>query len=220
MFYFSLRMTIMTKKPLSFILAGLLAMASAAHADVGLYNTGVSASGSTLSNKSLDTHYTVSYNGVTNSAISFNSAQGYPFPYWLGDNSTSSWISPTSDTRGGGGDYVYKTSFDLTGIDLSSAKIVGRYANDDPLTGMSINGNTLAVNGGSMGAWTDFTINSGFVSGVNTLEFTVFNSFGPTGLRVEYTGNNFTAAVPEPEVLALALSGLAIVGMTARRRRG
>lgn len=220
MFYFCLRMTIMTKKPLSFILAGLLAVASAAHADVGLYNTGVSASGTPLSNQSVDTHYSVSYNGSTSSPISFNSAQGYPFPYWLGDNSTSSWISPTYNTVGDGGYYVYKTSFDLTGIDLSSAKIVGQYANDDPLTGMSINGNALAVNSGSMGGWTGFTINSGFVSGVNNLEFTVYNHFGPTGLRVEYTGNNFTAAVPEPEVLALVLSGLAIVGVTARRRRG
>lgn len=210
----------MIKKPFAFVLMGLLAVASAAHADVGLYNTGVNASGSTLNNKGIDTHYTVSYNGSTSSAISFNSAQGYPFPYWLGDNSTSSWISPTANTVGGGGYYVYKTSFDLTGIDLSSAKIVGQYANDDPLTGISINGNALTVSGGSMSGWTAFTIDSGFVSGINNLEFTVFNSFGPTGLRVEYTGNNFTAAVPEPEALALVLSGLAIVGLTARRRRG
>jgi hypothetical protein len=130
----------------------------------------------------------VSYGPSTFASLVSTSAQGYPFPYGLGDNSTSAWITPTTHTFGPETNYTYKTSFDLT-----TAKIVGRYANDDPLVGMAINGHALTVSGGAMGSWTSFTIASGFVAGINALQFTVNNTGGPTGLRVEFTGNNFAS---------------------------
>ena len=69
-------------------------------------------------------------------------------------------------------------------------------------------------------------MNSGFLDGVNTLDFVVENSnlFGPTGLRVEMTGTADAAAVPggvpEPATWAMMLMGFGGLGALLRRRRG
>jgi hypothetical protein len=68
--------------------------------------------------------------------------------------------------------------------------------------------------------WTSFAANSGFVAGVNKLDFVVSNwaqnGGNPTGLRVEFAASS-VAAVPEPETYAMLLGGLALLGVTARR---
>ena len=71
--------------------------------------------------------------------------------------------------------------------------------------------------------WTTFSANSGFVNGVNTLDFFVTNeyhglSFDPTGIRVEFLSSN-VAAVPEPATWAIMLAGLGILGGARRRLR-
>mgnify|MGYP003502844548 CR=1 FL=1 len=54
-----------------------------------------------------------------------------------------------------------------------------------------------------------FAIDSGFIAGINTLDFVLQNQGGPTGLRVEMSG---TAFVPEPTSMALmALVGAALL---------
>lgn len=199
------------------VFAGLIALSGAAQAAVGLYNTGVDGAGNALPDNAVDTHYTVD----AGTAFAATSAQGYPIGPWLGDNTTSSWISPSLDTNGGSGQtYTYTTTFNLTGIDLSTALISGQWASDDPVTAVRINSTTTGLAGGSYGFWTPFTISTGFTSGINTLSFDVLNSGGgPTGLRVEFLNNRFTPAVPEPESYALALVGLLTVGGLLRIRR-
>lgn len=198
--------------------AGLFVMAATAQAAVGLFNTGVDALGNSLADNAIDTHYTV--NGGT--AYAATSAGGHPIGPWLGDSVTSAWIAPATDTNGVlDGTYTYTTTFDLTGIDLTTALISGRLSSDDRLTGITINGNAAAVPAvtTSFTFWTNFSVNSGFVAGLNTLSFSVLNNGGgPTGLRVEYTGNNFAAAVPEPTSYALALAGVATAFLVLRRR--
>lgn len=209
----------MMKSVRAFAVAGLLVMVTSAHAAVGLFNTGVDALGNSLPDDAIDTHYTV--NGGT--AYAVTSAGGFPIGPWLGDLTTSSWISPATGTLGDlNQTYTYTTTFDLTGIDLTTASIAGRISTDDQLTGITINGNAAAIPVGitSFTYWTNFSVSSGFLSGLNTLSFSVLNNGGgPTGLRVEYTGNNFVAAVPEPSSYALALAGIATAFLVLRRRR-
>ena len=98
------------------------------------------------------------------------------------------------------GDYVYQISFNLSGFDLSTVKITGQWAVDSE-------GVDIRINGTSTGnkiapfppqpseAWHPFTISTGFVDGVNTLDFVVNRSSGkfPTGLRAEVSGTGATA---------------------------
>jgi len=85
------------------------------------------------------------------------------------------------------------------------------------LNGVST-GNTIPVGFSpnySFGAWTPFTIASGFIAGVNTLHFVVNNDAGPTGIRVELTGT----ADPSPEPASLFLLGAGLVAFGIFRRR-
>jgi hypothetical protein len=50
---------------------------------------------------------------------------------------------------------------------------------------------------------------------VNTLDFIVDNTGGPTGLRVEVTG---TVDAPEPAAIALLGAGVFSLGLIRRRR--
>jgi virginiamycin B lyase len=176
-----------------------------------LYNTGVDNSGNVLGGGMTDPHYTL------NAAPSPDSAgpayvvlqNGFPFDgHWLSDGALSKWIAPhanENDVDGGGttepvGTYVYETTFSLNGFIPSTASISGQYAADNTLEQVLINGADAGVPAGSSTDFSNFhsfTISSGFVSGLNTLDFVVENipqpdpsnnAHNPSGLRVEMTG--------------------------------
>ncbi|HXG47523.1 MAG TPA: immunoglobulin domain-containing protein [Methylomirabilota bacterium] len=166
----------------------------------GLFDTGVDDSGNALPDGAVDPHYTLVVNadGPSTEALVQNSAA---FPIvsgpWLANTARSKWIGPRFDTSGaaglaqGNGTYVYRTSFDLTGLDRSTVTITGGWAVDNLGVAIRVNGvpTGLVNNNGFSGA-TAFTLNSAnasFVDGVNTLEFEVQNVdavAGYTGLRV------------------------------------
>ena len=62
-----------------------------------------------------------------------------------------------------------------------------------------------------------FTINSGFVAGVNTLTFAVFDGGSPAAVRLDNVVLTATA-VPDAATWTLMIAGFAMVGATLRRR--
>lgn len=187
----------------------------------GLFNTGVAtAEGSALGDNASEPHFTLS-GAVAGVPVVATASGGFPIGPWLGDNGSSSWITPAADTNGPEGDYSYELTFDMTGLDVSTAAISGRWSVDNVGAEILLNGvGTLNFNGNGFGGWTDFVIapslDDAFLPGLNTLTFNVFNGpgAGPTGLRVEFLSAT-AAPVPEPSTALLALIGL---GTFLRRR--
>jgi hypothetical protein len=202
-----------------FIIVAAMAATSflSAHAAsiTGLVNTGSFASGVQDINYALNGN---SFGYVTsNGSFPLNGA-------WIANTATSKWITPalnqgTSFDPSANGTYSWKLSFDLSGFNAATANFSGRFAADNSAV-VKLNGVQVGTAGG-FSSFSSFNANSGFYSGLNTLEFVVTNlaqgSGNPTGLRVEFLQSNVTP-VPEPETYAMLLAGLGLMGMISRRR--
>ncbi len=187
----------------------------------GLLNTGVTTmDGAAMADNASPTGWT----GVDPALVPFTpvvatSAGGFPIGPWLGDNSSSAWISIDPTTNGPEGNYTYSTTFDLTGFNPASAEIFGRWSTDNGGLNISLNGvPTGQVNSVQFGDWTNFSLTSGFVAGVNSVTFSVANGpgAGPTALRVQFDAAS-AIAVPEPASMLLCLVAPAL--LLGRRRR-
>ena len=109
---------------------------------------------------------------------------------------------------------TYRTQFDLSATPAAGWKIDGRWAADDSGLTIKLNGVTVGgVGVAQADQWRNFSITSGILPGLNTLEFTTFSTVSPTGLRVEM----LTTAVPEPTTWGLLMAGLMGVLLQARR---
>jgi hypothetical protein len=104
----------------------------------------------------------------------------------------SSWINPVGkgSTPLPSGTYIYRTWFDLTGLDPATASISGVVEGVAGIVDIYANGNASgqAVGaGGLKGQQKSFTITQGLVAGLNVLDFIVNADDGKhfSGLRVE-----------------------------------
>lgn len=125
--------------------------------------------------------------------------------------------------------FVFRQSFTLTPAEAVSANLQFQWAADDSGEGFADRGSwkpKYSLNGGSLvaGVWDTgntydlghlTTVGSGFVAGVNTLDFYVEGNGVSDGFALKSV-----AVVPEPETYALMLAGLGALGFVARRRRG
>ncbi len=193
----------------------------------GLYNTGVDNAGVATTGSASDLHWVralgIAYTGGTNGQ--------FPIGPWLAETTTSRWVTPGPDAGADfdpnvNGIYTYITTFSLNGFNAASAAFTGRFAADNFVSSITLNGVTINGSGGNFTDWTAFSSTSGsFLSGVNTLVFTVENgaqlSGNPTGLRVEFLSssvNPLAGAVPEPAMWLMMIAGFGLVGVSARRR--
>ena len=165
---------------------------------ITLHNTGMDAPGNPATPGGADAHYvmTVSadtvYPGPTAHVID-------PVPaMWLanGASADSQWISASRDDIyiPASGTYVFRQEFTLP-QGFTGASISGRWMSDNAaeihLNGVPTGQTTPA---GGYTAWTPFALQSGFVEGINTLDFVVesLSVFGATsysGVRVEMSGH-------------------------------
>jgi PEP-CTERM motif len=206
----------------------ILGGGATARADLVIYSTGVDNNGNVLAAGALDTHYTVSegpYTGSTSlstlpntgiSAYVVNNAAVAAYS-WAPNTATSAWISPDSTGNGipGVADFIYTTTFNLTGFDPSTASLQGLFSGDDGVT-VYLNGTLVADYHytGSNAPWRDlpsFSITTGFIAGINTLQFVVPNSSGPGGLQFQVTGGALANLSTTPEPSTLTLAGIAFV---------
>lgn len=192
-----------------------------------LFNTGVDNTGAVLPHGTVgDPHYSLvsTPSGTTSQTRIITSAGGYPVSSGLytTDNSISRWIGPNNDDdlNGSDGDYVYRTSFVLDGNDPNSASITGNWATDNPGVDILLNEQSLGLQSILFTASSPFTINRGFISGVNVLDFVVRNLSGPTALRVEFDKASATPVASNvPVPAALWLFGSAIISLIGVRRK-
>lgn len=159
-----------------------------------LHSTGIDADGNSLAGGAVDPSWSLMVNPDGGSTTVYVGYDGYPGA-WMANSAGSKWVGPRanlSDAGIAGGDYRYRTTFDLTGRDTNSVIIVGRWLSDNWGDPVLLNGTEVNVPPSfNFNAWTSFELNSAnatFLPGINTLDFVVNNAgAGPGGLRVEFT---------------------------------
>ena len=158
----------------------------------GLFSTGVDDSYVPVAGGSVETHWALTASADVNfpgpDAIV---ASVIPAPPWLANSALSQWIAPSADQGAGGaeGSYTFTTYFDPGAADLSQLRVLGRYAVDNSMSDILINGISIgAVAPGSFTAFTRFGITNGFQAGLNQIDFVMANAPAtpnPMGLLVE-----------------------------------
>ena len=210
------------------ILGAVLALAfalptGAFAAPIIIFGTGLDAAGNPLPLGAADPHYAVVIAGLPPAEVRTGIALTY-FP----NNALSQWVwqyengSPTAVTL------TFRTTFDLTGFDPTTAVINGAWGTDNWGAAIRLNGNvtgTTLLSGypgappiSNFQALHSFTINNPawFLPGVNTLEFDIIGGGGSQeAFRAQLSGT--AAVVPEPGTLTLL--GLGLAGLRAWRKR-
>ncbi len=163
----------------------------------GLFNTGVDDNRALLPAGTADPHYTLiqSADAAFPGPITRVVNEGFPIGTWLVNGPNSKWIAPQAPQGTGNqpGNYTYRTTFNLAGLEPGTAVITGLWSSDNAAPDILINGISTGITyDGNFavlsGSW---TISSGFIEGTNTLDFIVNNAapgINPTGFRAELSG--------------------------------
>ena len=182
----------------------------------GLFNTGVDDAGEVFPFGDLEIHYSMT-------GPLFPAIVATPNPLWVTATENSAWIGPTSGfITDPLGDYTYTLTFDLTGLDPTTAIISGEWATDNT-TVLILNGINTGLQFNNVLTLSPFEVSDGFISGINELQFVVTNNPGsgsnPTGLLVANLDGQ-ASPVPIPASVWLLMSGFAgLLGVLRHRRK-
>jgi hypothetical protein len=197
-------------------ISALLNPQSGSAAVISVFGTGLSAGGTPLPGGSADPHYTVVETGTAARVLTS------PHPLYVPNSSTSLWIwenatgFPINVTR------TFRTTFDLTGLDPSSAVLNGLWGVDNIgfvyLNGVYTGVSLPVFTTGNFTSLHPYTITSGFVPGINTLDFVVTDFGVVSAFRTDLSGTaDPLVTVPEPGMMAV-WSVLAAMAWVARGR--
>ncbi len=199
------------------VLVVALGLAAQAHANsFTIFGTGEDASGAFLPEGAVDQNYTItSYPGVVGAPLPAYVEDLSPNPFWPGTVSSGSTLYP--DVAGTGW-YTYTTRFNLAAYDPADITLTGYWAADDAMDGVYLNGvrATGTVYQWGWPAWQDFTMSSGFQTGLNTLSFVVDQADNYWDY-IHVSDMTLTTSVPEPS--AILLFGLGLIGLAFLGRR-
>jgi hypothetical protein len=120
------------------------------------------------------------------------SSGGFPIPPWVADRPTSAWMVPNNNNAGEApaGNYIYRTTLDLSAYDSKSIIITGLMSVDNICTVVNVNGTANPVSIQGFSSMQPFNLDRGFIRGLNAIDIIVFNDVpnnNPTGLMVEWT---------------------------------
>jgi hypothetical protein len=198
-----------------FLLTNLTGVSIAGPINIpGLFNTGVDDQGARLPNGSLEQHYVLT--GVASPAYVPDVVAWSLSGTWYSPAANAQWIS-TQVRDAPAGDYVYTLTFDLSEFDPAAVIISGQWASDNS-SAIYLNGikTQYGIDRWGFLSVHDFSINSGLLRTINTLEFHVNNEYdgpggnNPTGLLVQNL-----IATPEPATLLMLTLG----GLILRKRK-
>lgn len=157
-----------------------------------LFNTGVDDDGELLFDNDIDPHYQIIVNPDSESPDAIvQNMTGFPIGDgpWLAPGPDSNWIGPTLDTNGAEGDYTFRTTFDLSGFDPTTAFVEGMWSTDNSGVDIIVNGISTGETGPGFNTFGPFNISPGnFISGLNTIDFVVNNAPttpNPIGFRID-----------------------------------
>jgi hypothetical protein len=183
---------------------------------IGLYDTGVDNGGTQLADDASDMHYIV--NGTGMPAVYTNALYVTdPSAKFIAVAPGGGYINPVN---------TYTLNFDLTGLDASTASLSGDFAADNFGT-VELNGHLLTALSGTkyenFEQLHPFTASAvDFISGVNTLTFTITDTGPPSAFMVANLAGtaDVLGGVPEPATWAMFLAGFFGLGVMARARKG
>ncbi len=203
-------------------LLGLTLFSGPASAQIPIFNTGVDDSG-VKQGSGTDLHYRiVAGTDISTPVNAIIFSLGLPAGPLYVTSPTSNWIWRNNNGLPSPATFTFRTTFDLTGFNPNTASLTGRFAADNGAT-MQLNGVNVGpfIPVGPFEAFTMFhniLLNTGFGTGINTLDFVVVDTGGVGGLNVDQlviTAQPLGAEAPEPGTLPLM--GLGLTGLIIRK---
>lgn len=141
-----------------------------------VFATGLDDDGNLLEDGIADSHFTLTANANGPGPETEPLALANIHSAWVRNTAQSRWIGPSANAQGEPGTYTYQTTFSLAGFDINTVTLLGSLALDDGILEVRLNGNLIELPAAPrFDSYTDFEINTGFIDGVNTLEFDVRN---------------------------------------------
>ena len=190
----------------------LLALPSNAAIISYLFPTGVDSSGAPLGDGVSDPNYYILETESSGVVMNENNIPAS----WVSHSSNSNWIWEKATGKPADVTRTFRTTFDLTGLDPNTASISGKWAVDNQGLDILVNGISTGQTTGQTNLGfeelTTFNINSGFVDGLNTLDFVARDVGRTSGFLVDSISGN-ADAIPQSVPEGSSLLSLLVVGL-------